>query len=224
MPRVSVVVPAYNEGDRIGQTLEALVALPDVGEVIVVDDGSEDETANVARVWTDTVIRLNENLGKGYALREGWKMARGDIVVFMDADLGNTAAFLPALTEPVASGTCDMAIARLPAAVKKGGFGCVKGLARYGVKRLTGVRLEATLSGQRAMRRELLEHLPSLSLDFGIEVGLTVESLRRGFRLKEVPVPFKHRESGRDWKGFVHRGRQFVDVSKALYQLWRTVP
>lgn len=219
---VAVVVPAYNEAERIEQTLRALTGLSEVHELIVVDDGSRDDTALRARNFTDSVIRLPQNCGKGYALDVGWRQAQSDVIALIDADLADTAVHTRTLVQPVLAGACDMAIAALPAAEKRGGFGLVKGLAQQGVKRLTGRHVRATLSGQRALRRDILAALPFVTDDFGIEVNLTVEALRRGFRLAEVPVPFKHRESGRDWSGFVHRGRQFMHISRTLYRLWRT--
>lgn len=218
---VSVIVPAYNEADRIGDTLQALTKVSELSEMIVVDDGSEDETASIALKWADLVIREAQNRGKGHALDTGWRQARGDIILFLDADLGNTAALAADLIEPVMSDRCDMSIATLPPAERKGGIGLVKTLADQGVRRLTGQKITAPLSGQRAMRRDLLQQIPPFSSDFGIEVSLTVETLRNGFRVCEVPIAFKHRESGRDWEGFVHRGRQFMHISKTLYRLWR---
>lgn len=221
-PDISVIVPAYNEGDRIEETLKAVSELSEISELMVVDDGSQDATAAVARVWADHVIRQKQNRGKGHALETGWRQAKGDIVVFLDADLGSTASLATTLIEPVILDQCDMTIATFPPAKTKGGFGLVKGLADRGVRGLTGSRITAPLSGQRAIKRQLLNTIPPLSYDFGIEISLTVEALRYGFRICEVPLAFRHHESGRNWEGFVHRGRQFVDISRTLYRLWRT--
>lgn len=222
-PSISVVIPAYNEADRIAETLRAVSGLTEISELVVIDDGSSDDTAVVSRKWADRVIRQPYNRGKGYALEIGWKQTTGDIVVFLDADLGQTAEFASKLVEPVIMDECDMTIAKFPPAKTKGGFGIVKGLADQGVRRLTGHRITSPLSGQRAVKRTLLASLPQLAYDFGIEISLTVEALRHGFRICEVPIAFDHRESGRNWKGFVHRGRQFVDISKTLYRLWRAI-
>lgn len=221
---VSVIVPAYNEAERIGETLLALTPLPQVKEVIVVDDGSSDATADIASRFASQVIRSKDNRGKGHALHRGWKHAQGEIIVFLDADLGTTATFAPALIEPVLWNECDMSIAALPSATRRGGFGFVKTLAGQGIKRLTGHRVQAPLSGQRAITRDCLENISPFSGDFGIEVNLTIEALRKGYRVLEVPVAFTHRESGRNWEGFAHRGRQFADIARTLYRLWRAAP
>lgn len=221
-PDISVIIPAYNEAAQIASTLKSLRKVTVIDEIIVVDDGSEDDTAETAVACGYTVICQPQNFGKGFALETGWRRAKGEIIVFLDADLGQTAVLTHSLIQPVLSKQCDMSIAKFPPAEKKGGLGFVKGLARQGVKHLTGHHLDATLSGQRAIRRDILQQMPSLSRDFGIEISLTVETLRLGFRICEVPVRFKHRETTRDWTGYVHRGRQFWHISKAIYKLWRT--
>src|SRR6185295_352954 len=117
---LSVVIPAYNEVARLGNTLRAVVGylqqnFPD-GELIVVDDGSSDETADLARtVFQDSgdlrtsVISYKSNLGKGRAVRLGLQAARGDIALFSDADLSTPITEVPKLTEPIARGDFDVA-------------------------------------------------------------------------------------------------------------------
>ncbi len=135
MPRdISVVVPAYNESDRIGETLHAIKQLNSVDEIVVVDDGSADNTYDIAREWADVLIRREHNHGKGPALDLGWRKSKGDVIVFLDADLGATAALAENLIEPVISDQCDMSVASFPPAETKGGFGLVKTLAAQGVE------------------------------------------------------------------------------------------
>lgn len=223
LPDVSVIVPAYNEQQRIGATLQAirLAAGPDRLEIVVVDDGSFDGTIDEAAAYADRVLCHATNKGKGEALLSGYRAAKGRVIIFLDADLGESACHYGELLEPVACGACDMAIAALPAAARKGGFGLVKGLAVRGIYQLCGYRASAPLSGQRAMRREVLERIGKLSGGFGIEVGLTIDAVRSGFRVAEVGVPFRHRETGRDLPGFVHRARQFVSIGATLFHKWR---
>ncbi len=228
MQQVSVIIPAWNEAKRIAATLESLHQANRFRrwyhQLLVVDDGSTDETPQAAGRWADVVIRHTANRGKGAALESGWRHSAGSIVVFLDADLGESAAVAHMLLEPVVQQRADMCIAKLPAASRKGGFGLVKGLATTGISKLGGFRPEAPLSGQRAVRREVLESVGSLAGGFGIEVGLTIDALRQGYRVCEAEVPFRHRETGRDWGGFVHRGKQFYAVGMTLMQKWRDRP
>lgn len=225
MPRISIIIPAWNEAERIGTTLYSLRRLeqtkPTIHEIIVVDDGSDDDTWRIAGQYADKVIRHARRRGKGTALETGWREAGGQIIVFLDADLRESAAHVTELVMPVFRDEAEMAIAKLPRASVRGGFGFVKGLAVNGIYRLSGYRPEAPLSGQRAIKREVLEQIGGLSIGFGIEVGLTIDVIRHGYRVIEVEVPFQHRETGRDWHGFVHRGKQFWHVGRTLVHKWR---
>lgn len=221
--KVSAVIPAYNEESRIGDTIRALRALKEVAEIVVADDGSADNTGSAAKnAGADVVLKLKENRGKGEALARGLGAAGGDIICLVDADLGETAAEFGLLLAPVLAGEADMTVGVLPRPQRKAGFGLVMGLAAWGIRFLTGYRPVSPLSGQRVITRQVFEQCGFRS-GFGIEVGLTIECLRRGFRLLEVPVRMKHRESGRNLAGFRHRGRQFVQVARTLWQAWRKV-
>jgi len=215
---VSVIIPAYNEGSRIAQTVGALQDLPLVSETIVVDDGSTDDTATQARKAGATVLSLPKNAGKGAALNAGISKAGGTVIVLLDADLGETAVEAEKLILPVLDGRADLTIARFPGARRRGGFGLVKGLARAGIRYYTGLEMQSPISGQRALRRELLEQLLPLAAGYGVEVEMTIKAARLGYRILEVPVAMRHRETGRDLRGFAHRGRQFRDIAVALWR------
>jgi len=210
---VSAIIPAYNEDDRVGETVKN--TLPLVDEVIVVDDGSKDTTATEAEKAGARVVRLGRNVGKGYAVYAGFLLSKGEIILLLDADLGATAREAVNLLMPVRRGEVDMTIGVIP--FRKGGFGFVLGLSRWGIRLLTGETFQAPIGGQRAMRREILESF-SWERGFGLETALTIHALKQGFRLKEVPVMMEHRRTKRDWKGFLHRGRQFIHILTALFR------
>ena len=219
---VSAVIPAFNEADRIEGTIRALRSVKDIDEIIVVDDGSCDGTAACAKeAGAGLVVELAQNSGKGEALSRGVLAAAGDVLCFVDADLGQSAAEFSGLLAPVMRGEADMVVAAWPKSKKKAGFGLVKGLARAGIRILTGFRPDSPLSGQRVLRREVWENGCFSKSGFGVEVGLTVKCLQEGYRVLEVPVEMKHRETGRSFSGFMHRGRQFIQVAGMLWQLWR---
>jgi hypothetical protein len=114
-----------------------------------------------------------------------------------------------------------MTLAVFPGLRGSGGFGFVARLARWGVQRLTGRRLTAPLSGQRALTRALWERLGRMARGYGAEVGLDVDALRAGFRLLEVPTTMSHKAGGRNLAGFRHRGRQMVAIVGTLLERWR---
>lgn len=217
-PGISVVIPAFNEAGHIASTVAAALRIPGVSEVVVVDDGSVDDTAALAAAAGATVVRLERNLGKGGALARGVEAASGEILLLLDADLGETAAEGRRLLKPVLDGDADMTTALLPRGNVRAGVGLVVRTARWGVWLLGGRALAEPLSGQRAVRREVLDAIGPLAPGFGVEVGLTIDALRRGFRVLEVPTAIRHNVTGRSVRAFLHRGRQFVHVCRALWQ------
>ncbi len=220
--KVSAIIPAFNEADRIAGTIGALLQIRQIDEIIVVDDGSHDETARIAAVaGAEQVIRVEQNGGKGEALSRGVDAAGGEILCLVDADLGSSALEFNKLIGPVLAGEADMVVAAWPKPRKKAGFGLVKGMAAAGIRLLTGYRPVSPLSGQRVLRREVWEQGSFARCGFGVEVGLTVRCLQSGYRLLEVPVEMSHRQSGRSLAGFSHRGRQFIEVTRILWRLWQ---
>lgn len=216
MSDVSIIIPAYNEAHYIGSTLEALLKDSSwFGELIVVDDGSTDQTVSLARRFTNQVVRLPHNQGKAAAIMAGVKRATCSTLLFLDADLGESAILAPSLIQPVQGDLCDMSIAVLPEA-RRGGFGIVKQLARKGIYKRSGVWLRAPLSGQRALRKEEFLAIYRPDEGFGFEVGLTIDYLQAGLRIKELEIPFVHRERGKTISGFWHRFKQGLAVQQAL--------
>jgi len=218
--RISVVIPARNEADRIALTLQALLKskpeeFGDV-EIVVVDDASEDETSKMAKEAGATkVIRLNRHGGKGTALRKGVEESEGDLVLFVDADLGETAINMWQLLTPVFKGEADMAIAAPPPDPSGGGFGLVKKFSAWAIRKTTGFEPSAPLSGQRAIRREVLERV-SIANGYAVETALTIDAIKAGFRVVEIPITFGHRALGKSWRGFLHRAKQLWDIFLAV--------
>ncbi len=220
-PDVVVIVPAYNEAEGIGETLEAVARIPEVTRTVVVDDGSEDDTASVAERAGAEVLRLARNSGKGAALAAGLVRADGDILVLLDADLGATAVEAGKLLAPMLAGEADLTIAQFPGGRRRSGLGLAQGLSRLGIRWLCGFQARWPLSGQRALRREVVEAVTPLAPGFGVETAMTIDAVRAGFRAIEVGCDFEHRRTGKDWAGVRHRGRQFFDVLRALISRWR---
>lgn len=217
MSRLAVLIPAYNEADLIGETVNAALAMPGVGEVVVIDDGSGDDTASAASEAGARVIELDENSGKGAALNTGIAEVEADVYLMIDADLGSSAAETYRLLEPITAGHADLSIAVMTAPEgHKGGFGFVMKLSRWAIRRLGGMIVTAPLSGQRAFRGELIRDIGGFENGFGVETAMTIDALRKGYRVVEVPLPLTHRVSGRNLAGFRHRGRQFWHILRAV--------
>ncbi|MFC0040645.1 glycosyltransferase family 2 protein [Actinomadura rayongensis] len=222
MQDAAVIIPAKDEADRIGATVKAAAELPGTDLVIVVDDGSRDGTARAAEDAGARVVRHSRNRGKGAAMETGAEAVRllddGDPrhLLFLDADLGDTARDAAPLVAPVRAGTADMTIAAFSSTVKLGGHGFVVRLSRDGIRRATGWTATQPLNGQRCLTRAAFEAARPLAAGFGVETALTIDLLRKGFRVEEVEVPLAHRATGTDWRAQLHRARQFRDVARAL--------
>jgi glycosyltransferase involved in cell wall biosynthesis len=226
MPPVAVIIPAYNEADRIGETVRAALTLPRVDAVVVASDGSTDATVRVAREAGATVWRTRRNQGKAAAMLAGAAAVRGidnrdpadgpRHLLFLDADLGATAANAGPLIEPVARGAADMTIAVFASRVRLAGHGFVVRLAGAGIARATGWTPAQPLNGQRCLTRAAFEAARPLARGFGVETAMTIDLKREGLRILEVEVDMAHRATGRDLAAQLHRARQFADVALAL--------
>ena len=219
MKKVKVLIPAFNEADLIALTVASVQSTCPQAEIIVVDDYSQDNTGEYARQAGATVIRTPANLGKGGAMNFALsQMEFYDVVAFLDGDLGESAGQVKDLLAAVVSGQADMAIAGFPPPKTKGGFGLVKRLAQRGIDKHTGLVFGSPISGQRAMRKEVIDKIGPIEQGYGAEVALTIDAVNNGFTVMEIPLMMSHRESGRNLRGFMHRGRQYRDIWLALWK------
>jgi glycosyltransferase involved in cell wall biosynthesis len=190
--RISIVVPAYNEEKRLPKVLKRV---PDfVDEVIVVDDGSTDGTYSAALQMVEedprvVPIRLEENCGKGCAMREGIKHARGDVIVFMDADGQHIPEEVGKLVEPIVQGEADVVIGarRLEVQGKRPLHRRLSNMITTRLLRLKlGTYVYDTQSGFRAYRRGFLPGIESSRYE--VESEMLIKAVKMGARIKEVPV------------------------------------
>src|SRR6266516_612794 len=213
---LSIVVPAYNEGARLGKSLRAIVTYLNeyapASELIVVDDGSTDDTANTARAELSdsrtvhtSVISYHSNLGKGRAVRLGLLASRGDIALFTDADLSTPITETPKLIDPILRGECDLAFGsraldrtligvHQPWRREQGGR-----VFNLAVRLATGLPFWDTQCGFKAFRlsacRPIVE---AATIDrFGFDVELLYVAQLAGLRLREIPVRWNHAEGSK---------------------------
>ena len=222
--RVAVVIPAKDESRRIAATVRAARAIPNVDLVLVVDDGSEDATQHVAREAGAVVVRHSHNRGKASAMETGAAVvAMRDVedgptrlLLFIDGDLGESAVNAAPLVPPVLAGQADATVALLPPQPGAGGRGIVVGLARRSIQSMTGWTPTQPLSGMRCLTRDAFEAATPLAHGWGVETGMTIDLLTQGFRILEVPCDLRHRPSGSDFRGQMHRAAQYRDVLLAV--------
>ncbi|MFN8222481.1 MAG: glycosyltransferase [Gaiellales bacterium] len=204
--QLTVLVAARDEEERIGATVAALrAALPDA-DVVVADDGSRDATAERARAAGARVVSL-PRLGKGQALTLAERDCAPGPLLLADADLRGDVT-------PLLETGAELAIAAFSR--RSGdGLGIAKRASRALIRRLSGFEAREPLSGQRYLSRRARETVFPVAAGFGVETRMTVDAVRAGLRVEELELELEHRATGRDVRGFIHRGRQLAELTVA---------
>ncbi|MBA3736094.1 MAG: glycosyltransferase family 2 protein [Actinobacteria bacterium] len=200
---LTILVPARDEERVIGETVATLrQTFPDA-EVIVADDGSRDRTADIAEAAGAIVLRLPRR-GKGQALSAAERAAPPGSLLLCDADLAGELA-------PLLEGGADLNVAAF-AEREGGGFGLTKRIARSLIDVLADFDAREPLSGQRALSAAARNACFPMAAGFGCEVRMTIDAARARLSVREVQLPLRHRPTGRNLRGFVHRGKQLRDT------------
>lgn len=207
MSLITAVIPAYNEEGTIGKTVSVLCQVAEINEIIVVSDGSEDDTAEEAKKAGARVIELPENMGKGGAMMAGVALARGEIILFLDADLiGLTPDHVRSLIHPVLKGEVEMSIGIF----EKGRL--ATDLAQF---------VAPYLSGQRALKKELLKAIEDIEdTGFGVEVALTKYAHDQALKIREVELAgmshiMKEEKMGLT-RGLAARMKMYWEIAKTV--------
>jgi glycosyltransferase involved in cell wall biosynthesis len=225
---LAAIVAARNEGERIAATVSALHEAFPSARIWVADDASADGTAEKAMAAGAEVVSRGKPHGKGANVSAAADAALSvqpppRLVLLCDGDLGASAARLAPLVEAVAGDECDLAVASFSRRVG-GGFGIALRFARWTIRRLCGIETAAPISGQRAMRVEVLRVALPFATGYGMEIGMTVDAVRGGYRLHEYEIDLEHRATGRDLAGFLHRARQLRDFARVYLTRRRRRP
>lgn len=220
------IVAARNEADRVGETVAALRAAFPAAAIWVADDASTDGTAEVAMAAGAQVVSRGRPHGKGANVSAAAEAALSAelvpaLVLLCDGDLGASAGRLVPLVEAVEGGDCDLAVASFSRRVG-GGFGIALRFAHWAIRRLCGAETTAPISGQRALRLEALRTTLPFARGFGMEIGITVDAVRAGYRLREYEIDLEHRATGRTLAGFLHRAVQLRDFTRVYLSRLRS--
>jgi glycosyltransferase involved in cell wall biosynthesis len=219
--RVSFLIPAYNESRTIGEVLDRVAALPLDKQVIVVDDGSTDDTAALVEARDGVLLLRQHNQGKGAAIRHAIEHIDGEIAVIQDADMEYDPAEVPRLIEPIERGAADVVYgSRLRGGEAQRAYLFWHLVGNRFLSLLTGVLYNTTISdmetGYKAFRSEVLRSLDLRQSDFAIEPEITAKVCLRNLRVYELPISYYGRtyEEGKNitWR----------DGFKAVWVLFAT--
>jgi hypothetical protein len=200
---LTILIAARDEEPVIAATVTALRTAFPAAEIIVADDGSHDGTADVAEAAGAFVLRLPRR-GKGQALSLAERAAPPGRLLLCDADLAGDLT-------PLLDDRADLAVAAFAERIG-GGFGIAKRVARNLIEFLAGMNTREPLSGQRALSPTARSTCFPVAAGFGCEVRMTIDAARAGLRIRELELPLRHRATGRDVRGFLHRARQLRDT------------
>ena len=198
MTRVSFIVPAYNEASTIADVLERVEALDLDKQIVIVDDGSTDDTPRVLEGWAgrDGIrVVTQENRGKGAAIRAAIPLLDGDITVIQDADMEYDPADVPELIEPIRRGSADVVFgSRLSGGRPQRTYMFWHLVGNRFLSLLTNVLYNTTISdmetGYKAFRTEVLLSLDLHEDDFAIEPEITAKVCKRDLRVYELPISY----------------------------------
>lgn len=229
---ISVVVPAYNEAQDLSRTIEETVNILErcglEHEVIVVDDGSEDGTyekaLSIAREHENVrAFGYKQNMGKGHALKHGFKFARGDLVLFLDADSDLPPSQIPKFLDYIGENEADVVIGSKRHPLSKVNFPLSRRILSQGYSLLTklmfNLNVADTQVGIKLFQREVLEHVfPKVLVKrYAFDLELLVNAARSGYRIAEAPIELNfHYSSGIDFKGI---WRIFLDTLAVFYRM-----
>jgi len=217
------LVATRDEGDRIVATIDALREAFPSARIVVADDASSDGTSDLALARGAEVVSRRRAHGKGGSMTAAAatvaplaELADPPVFLLCDGDLGGSARALPPLVAAIESGECDLAVGAFTRRVG-GGFGIALRFARWAIEDRSGYRAGAAISGQRAMRGEVLRAVLPFAQGYGMETAMTIDAVRAGFTLREIEVDLEHRTTGRSWRGFVHRASQMADFARVWW-------
>lgn len=220
--RVAAIIPAHNVGHDVASTVRACRAIPGVDLLIVVDDGSDDNTGSSARAAGAVVVRHSVTRGRASAIETGVKVAamrdRADwparLLLVLNADLGESAVEATALVEAVMSGEADVACAVPAVSEARIRHSRAKALARSVIRRATGWEPSFPLAPVRCATREAIQASMPFMNGYGLEVAMTIDVLVAGLSIVEVPCHFERTGADRSL-GELNRSTRFADAAIA---------
>ncbi|MGB7062397.1 MAG: glycosyltransferase family 2 protein [Candidatus Zixiibacteriota bacterium] len=220
MNKIAVIIPAYNAGSTIGELIERTSRFVSRGDIVVIDDGSCDQTFETARAIGAVVLRHEANKGKGEALKTGFKHAQRKeypAVITLDADLQHDPESIPAFVRK-ANGFCGIMIGTRKRDLKVMPFArwLINNLTSIIVSVLSGQSIRDSQSGYRLITTQVLKSVKLESRKYDLESEILIKAKRKGFEIAEVPI----RTIYAGGKSFIN---PLVDTIRFIKLMWRSL-
>lgn len=224
MNKISIIVPAYNEGKTLPETIQMVEKADTLGlekEIILVDDGSTDETKGILKKMENKhkVIYHSKNQGKGAALRDGFDAATGDIILIQDADLENNPKEYPKLLKPILEGRADIVygsrhLIEKQYSIRYYRYYLGNKVTNWLLNILCGSHMTDFWTGYKVFKREILKDIKLESNRFDIEAELTVKFLNKNYKILEVPIDYFPRS--------IKEGKK-IKARDGLIAIWKII-
>lgn len=206
---IDFIIPAFNEAANINSIIEEIREYFKE-TIIVIDDGSTDNTYELI-AEDDKIIKIRNanNMGKGYSVKKALKLANSEYFCIVDGDAKGIAGHIYNNLDKIKKYDCII----FTPPVTGGGFGLVRNLASHIIEKKTGEHITWGISGVRIIKKDAFELIKDKTDDrFAFEVSTLVELINNGFKIININADFNHRVTEKNLYGFIHRGRQFLDL------------
>lgn len=201
-PLISIIVPVYNEEKTIDEVLSRIISLENKLsiEIIVVDDGSKDNTSKIVKKYNKIIfIQHENNYGKGAAIKSGINKSTGHIIIIQDADLEYSPEDIPRLVKPILDGSADVVFgSRFLGKIEGMSYSHYIGnkILSFFAQLLYGQNITDIMTGHKAINKSIFKNINLTKRRFEVEIEITSKILKNGFRLVEVPIYYKYRTTG----------------------------
>jgi glycosyltransferase involved in cell wall biosynthesis len=213
---IDFIIPAYNEEKNIANIVREIREYSQ-GKIIIVDDSSKDNT--FARIPDgDNIIKIKNifNYGKGYSIKKGLYYSDGDFIALIDGDSRGIIRHVSSAIDIISDYDCVI----FSPPIKGGGLGILRRFAHDVVFRETGQSIPWCINGLRIIKKSIIENIKDKLDDrFAFEVSMTIELIKNSYKVSNLQVEFEHRYTGKDIKGYLHRGKQFEDIYRYYHGL-----
>lgn len=220
--KISVIIATYNEEGNIGKSIESVRRVLPYAEIIVVDDGSTDQTVAEARYFESDLVKIIPSIhkGKGGAVKTGIKAVSGSITVQIDADLQFLPEEIPLLLQPILEQKADIVFGSRylrPSTIQKGSVSSIKRLASFVASSLVSLfclkKYTDVFAGMKAWNSEVIRDIDLRIDNFGYEAEIAIMARKKNYRIMEIPVSYRKRLLGESKIKII---RDVFTISKAI--------